>query len=72
MFNLKTLEVSMQQLEFLIVRVRLRSRRSSVVDEKAMTWGDLPVQAKAAVIEHIAEMLHAHLECGVGVEVDDE
>ena len=61
----------MQQLEFLIVRVGLRSRRSGVADEKAMTWGDLPAQARTAVIEHVAEMLRAHLECDASVEVDD-
>jgi acyl-CoA reductase-like NAD-dependent aldehyde dehydrogenase len=60
----------MQQLEFLIVRFRLR--RSDVADEEAMTWGDLPAQARAAVIEHVAEMLRAHLECSASVEVDDE
>jgi phenylpyruvate tautomerase PptA (4-oxalocrotonate tautomerase family) len=60
----------MQQVEFLIVRVRLR--RNDVADEKAMTWGDLPAQAKAAVIEHVAEMLRAHLERNASVEVDDE
>lgn len=60
----------MRQLEFLIVRVRLR--RSGVADEKAMTWRDLPAQAKTEIIEHVAEMLRAHLECSSNVEVDDE
>jgi hypothetical protein len=37
-----------------------------------MTWRDLPGEAKAAVVVHIAEMLRAHLERSATVEVDDE
>ena len=60
----------MKQLEFLIVRVRVR--RNDAATEGTMTWSSLPAQARAAVVEHVADMLRVHLEQSATVEVDDE
>jgi hypothetical protein len=68
--NSRTLEVSMRQLEFLIVQVRLRVGEEPPVEN--MTWNELPARARAEVIEHLAKMLRAKLERSAAGEVGDE
>ena len=60
----------MRQLEFLIVQVRLRVKEAP--GSGNVTWNDLPVRARAEVIEHLAKMLQAKLERNAAAEVGDE
>jgi hypothetical protein len=64
------LEVTMRQLELLIIQVRLRVKEEPGVGN--MTWNELPARARAEVIEHLAKMLCAKLERSAAAEVRDE
>jgi len=63
----------MYQLEFLVVRVRLRLNDVHAPSARVqMTWSDLPEQAKLEVVKHVAEMLRVHQERCVAGEANHE
>lgn len=60
----------MHQLEMLMVQVWLRAKEDP--NNASVTWNELPEQARAEVIEQLAEMLRAKLERSTTGEVGNE
>jgi hypothetical protein len=66
----RTLEVSMRQLEMLMVQVWLRAKEDP--NSASVTWNELPERVRVELIKQLAEMLRAKLERSTAGVVGDE
>lgn len=66
----RTLEVSMRQLEMLMVQVWLRAKEDP--NNASVTWNELAERVRVEVIKQLAEMLRAKLERSTAGVVGDE